>query len=529
MFFAVLVLSVAAASAAFNCSAGVRFPDSDFCSTRRCAAYPNGLAAASPDVCCAACAGAADCVGWTWGTWSGPPTCYPVAFFEAGCLAPRTGHVVGEARAPPSPSPVPPPPEWAAKIAAGDMLYSGAGDADIPSDKLPMVGNGFLAGQLMADAVFVAGIFAGQGLEAGSHRARVPATAAVAAPGAPGPAALDVREATYFRRSVVAPRAGCAAGAATSCTTAAGPVTVEQRWYAHRALPSALVMEVAVVASASAPPPPGGGVYVVLALANAAGPPSPDINFTAVPVAPDAPFAAVAGWTQGTECPPGACGDVVTAPFRVAVLTTPLPASLAIDAADAGRTIAFLTVIRTSIETAAAAVVDAAAADFAAALDLAAAGTLRATHVAEWAATVWTSGFSVDRLDVARAVNTSLYSIVSSLRADRPFSTSPGGLANDGYNGHCEFWRALRRRGGASGGPFTHPPLTPHPPLSSFCSLLGLRDLDVADPESPSSGHCRVHAPVPRQHAARRALQGNDVLAAARRCAVQLGECDVGN
>jgi hypothetical protein len=168
-------------------------------------------------------------------------------------------------------------------------------------------------------------------------------------------------------------------------------------------------------------------VYVVLALANAAGPPSPDINFTAVPGAPDAPFAAVAGWTQGTECPPGACGDVVTAPFRVAVLTTPLPASLAIDAADAGRTIAFLTVIRTSIETAAAAVVDAAAADFAAALDLAAAGTLRATHVAEWAATVWTSGFSVDRLDVARAVNTSLYSITPRCARTGPSPRPPAG------------------------------------------------------------------------------------------------------
>jgi hypothetical protein len=222
-------------------------------------------------------------------------------------------------------------------------------------------------------------------------------------------------------------------------------VTVEQRWYAHRALPSVLVMEVAVVASASAPPRAGGGVYVVLALANAAGPPSPDFNFTTVPAAPGAPFTAVAGWTQGTECPPGACGAVVTAPFRVAVLTTPLPASLGIDAADAGRAVAFLTVIRTSIETPAAAVVDAAAADFAAALDLAAAGTLRATHVAEWAATVWASGFSVDRLDVARAVNTSLYSIVSSLRADRPFSTSPGGLANDGYNGHVRLTARLQR------------------------------------------------------------------------------------
>jgi hypothetical protein len=91
-------------------------------------------------------------------------------------------------------------------------------------------------------------------------------------------------------------------------------------------------------------------------------------------------------------------------------------------------------VVRTSIETTPAtpaSIIAAAEADFAAAVQLAAAGTLRASHVEEWANTLWSSGFDTDRRDVALAVNTSLYSILSSLRPDRPFSTSPGGLAND--------------------------------------------------------------------------------------------------
>jgi len=42
---------------------------------------------------------------------------------------------------------------------------------------------------------------------------------------------------------------------------------------------------------------------------------------------------------------------------------------------------------------------------------------------------------------VAKAVNSSLYYILSSLREDRQFSLSPGGLASNAYNGHV-FWDA---------------------------------------------------------------------------------------
>ena len=335
------------------------------------------------------------------------------------------------------------------------MLWAPAGDGSVAPDNLPMIGNGFLAQQLMADSLYCAGVFAGHGLEHGSHRARIPSPLAVPAPGPlAGPAALDVRRATYYRRSVLAPAAPggapCTAASIVSCVNARGPVTVEQRWYAHRALPSLAVMVVAVSASASAAPT-GSGPYAVLRLSSTGMAPSADFNFSGVPAPPacGAPGACAAqvGTTQGgTECPPGECGRIVTQPFTVALLSTPLPAVLVVaDAAAAAAAPAyFFTVVRTSIETPVAALVEAAGQDFAAAGALAAAGTLHAAHAAEWAETVWGSGFSTDRADAALAVNTSLYSIVSSLRADRPFSTSPGGLANDGYNGHsfwdCETW-----------------------------------------------------------------------------------------
>ena len=45
---------------------------------------------------------------------------------------------------------------------------------------------------------------------------------------------------------------------------------------------------------------------------------------------------------------------------------------------------------------------------------------------------------------LSRAINSSLYYLLSSSSPDLPLSLSPGGLASNGYNGHtfwdCESW-----------------------------------------------------------------------------------------
>jgi hypothetical protein len=176
----------------------------------------------------------------------------------------------------------------------------------------------------------------------------------------------------------------------------------------------------------------------MLLLDNDSGGPSGQIDFAPFPVAPDAGYAIAVGNTTLAE-------TVNASTFGVAVLTTALPASGVVQFSALGETLALLAVVRTSIETpggaAPGALAAAAEADYAAAAALAAQGTLWSTHVAEWEATVWGSGFELDRPDVAHAANTSLYAIISSMRADRPFSTSPGGLAQDCYEGHS-FWDA---------------------------------------------------------------------------------------
>jgi trehalose/maltose hydrolase-like predicted phosphorylase len=174
--------------------------------------------------------------------------------------------------------------------------------------------------------------------------------------------------------------------------------------------------------------------FAMLRLVNSPGGASSDIAFAPVALPPDLPYSAVNGSTLVAETNSSGLQ-------AVCVLTTDLPASgaLAVSADEPFATAYFLTVVRTSIETPDPAdLVSAAQADFAQASALAAQGTLRSSHIAEWAETVWPAGDETDRFDVARAVNSSLYAIVSSFRVDRPFGLAPGGLTN-GYNGHS-FW-----------------------------------------------------------------------------------------
>ena len=404
----------------------------DFAATTRSSSYPSGAPGLDLAGCLALCCATADCALFAFLDAAQPAdsTCWPLS--AAAGLGPASDphHFIG---LPPPPPYIPPPVSWAPRIAAGDMLYASE-DASVPPSQLPMLGNGLLATQVMSDSIWVAGLFNGFLTQAPSHRARVPATNAVAAPGEQSGAALDVREATYFRRSYIdpSPPGACTAASTQSCSNAPARIVVEQRWYAHRALPSLLVMEVQVLPDGS------GGAYngvdappfAMLRLVNSPGGPSGDLSLSPVALPAGLSYSGVNGSTLVAET--NASGLQA-----LCVLTTDLPASgaLAVSASAPYATAFFFTIVRTSIETAPAQLVDAAQADYAQAAALAVAGTLRSSHIAEWAETVWPAGYETDRFDVARTVNSSLYAIVSSFRVDRPFGLAPGGLTN-GYNGH---------------------------------------------------------------------------------------------
>jgi trehalose/maltose hydrolase-like predicted phosphorylase len=70
---------------------------------------------------------------------------------------------------------------------------------------------------------------------------------------------------------------------------------------------------------------------------------------------------------------------------------------------------------------------------------LAASSSLKSEHILEWSR-VWSSGLEVQGdLHLARALNSSLYYILSSIRDDWDYSLSPGSLSSDAYHGHV-FW-----------------------------------------------------------------------------------------
>ena len=333
----------------------------------------------------------------------------------------------------PSTAVVPPPNlpnEWLVDYLNADLLFSPT-DSSVNPSTLPEIGNGFLATQLMTESIWVSGLFNGYLTETPSHRARIPATNSISAPGTESSAALHIRNATYLRRSFIDSSGGtCSLTSTNSCSNAASQIIIEQRWYAHRALPSLMVMELQILPTSSSTNPPDAALFAMLKLTNHPGSISTDINFTTINPAANSPYSIVNGSTLVAETNSSSLQ-------AVSVITTNLPTSglLPIDISNPFATQYFFTIIRTTIETAPEDLIEAALSDYDAAEGLAISGTLHSTHVAEWASTIWTVGYSTDRFDVAQVVNSSIYAILSSVRSDRPYGLSPGGLTA-GYNGH---------------------------------------------------------------------------------------------
>ncbi len=135
----------------------------------------------------------------------------------------------------------------------------------------------------MSDSIYVSGIYNGKDTSP-SHRARIAATNAVNAPGKTVAAGLDVRNATYYRRSVLEPGSGkCDLSTLVSCSNADRPLTIEQRWYAHRILASVMVMEVEILPDSSKDSKvEDRSLLAVLKLQNIPGNPASDFDFTTV-------------------------------------------------------------------------------------------------------------------------------------------------------------------------------------------------------------------------------------------------------
>jgi hypothetical protein len=362
-----------------------------------------------------------------------------------------------------------PPADWAASVLAGDMLCWGG---PLPAAGfMPSVGNGNLAKAVgpyhsvgaMNDfgSFYLAGVFSGIGNVTPSHRAAIPDAADVRLrAGAPLGAALDLRGGAFLNRTLLR-EAGCQG------------VQIQQRFYAHRAEKSLFVVELRASAA------PGGGAWpaegCALALDWAVGAPSPDFRNATLEPGPPPAGAAVLSLVALAAETPGA------PPRRVAMA---LPAWLAsaggaVNAtfARSGDSLLAAIVLRSDLDADDPAA--AAAGDWAR-LTALGADALLASHTAAWAALWDSGGIELEgNRTVAAAANSSLYAILSALRADVNFSTGPGGLATNSYNGHT-FWDAET---------WIFPPLNLlHPDLAAGMLQYRLNRLDRAVARSAEFG-----------------------------------------
>lgn len=377
------------------------------------------------------------------------------------------------------------PSDWAAAQARGDLLYSASVDGAL----LPEIGNGFIATLVGSDTIYAAGVFNGAAQSAPSHRARIPpfdttlvgvadadeavehplgdvttpvtmdpapqdisgghhsATGTSNAPDAFGSgAALDMAHAVFMTRSMLP-----------------SGLNVEERRYAHLMRASILVHEIELANTGSAAP-----ITVQLASAQV-GAKSTDFDFNSttmrlsyptrarvsagatarhrVPGEPSVPVSLLeVGGSQQVFIRNGSIVETETATSeRVVVATVSSVATGSVTVPPTKTvTLTFLTAVCSSLNATGDvnAPLTCAHNAFDDAVAAAEAGTLLSSHEAAWA-----SRLSAGRLEVAgdvvlaAVINASLYALRSSSRADWPYSLSPGGLANDGYNGHT-FWDA---------------------------------------------------------------------------------------
>lgn len=324
--------------------------------------------------------------------------------------------------------------------------------------------------------MYVSGVFNGESTSP-SHRADIPSTLnnVRVDKATPLGALLDIERATYYRRGVLA------SVNSTNHLRSQNSLDswYELRWYAHRSLRNVYVMEMQVFLA-------DGEDSVTISLTRGRA----EVNTDLTTLYSDSDNSTTT-FCSVTKVPETSDGPVQT----LCSVSTILPSTMTLSAAESGQTFTFLQTLVTSLDldmeedgrlvgsSSYEAILHVTKQKYASAMSLADIGQLHSTHVNEWAQ-LWTSGVEIrGRSDVAIATNTSLYYILSSVRDDWPYGLAPGGLTNS-YNGHS-FWDTET---------WMYPPLLYlHPSISQsliqyrFDRLDGAR-LKAASYDPPFSG-----------------------------------------
>ena len=421
--------------------------------------YSAGLSAGD---CAAQCTHRHDCVAVIFAPTAAPPGGTKPGACAFKCRSDNPTHNLGiqavivhpgkTTCTPPPPPPSPPPPftppdaatdpDWLERYEAANLLYA---DKQLDGALMPYIGNGYLATHPVAGrqphasgptaaeqmaTLYVSGVFNGIAVQspceggycAAPHRAKIPTYRAVLSglPALGGRYALDLEKATLTRR-----------------VTLDHGMAIEERWYAHLVQRELLVHEILLNNSA------GLSAQSVAVEPAAAGPLDGSFPFS-VKNSSSGPYGTirtVVGASNHSERPELQRTRVAVASNAVSPNST-LPIG-----AGESKTFYFISAVATSLDASDAESDPQSRAEAALIAALQHPDSLRSTHEAAWLAR-WNQG----RLEVggnlglAQATNSSLYFLLSSVRADWPLGMSPGGLASDGYAGHTFWVSEIRQR-----------------------------------------------------------------------------------
>eukprot|EP01006_Ploeotia_vitrea_P059981 TRINITY_DN75100_c0_g1_i1.p1 TRINITY_DN75100_c0_g1~~TRINITY_DN75100_c0_g1_i1.p1 ORF type:complete len:728 (-),score=42.74 TRINITY_DN75100_c0_g1_i1:23-2206(-) len=307
------------------------------------------------------------------------------------------------------------PSSWVEGYNRGSFLYS---TKEKPAN-VPQIGNGYVATYINTQTEYLAGVFNGIGTKTPSHRARIPAssnlgvayggpTGKVLSPTAWG---LDLKTAIAYKLYSV------------------GKTNITQSWYANHAIRHAIIMTLEIDNSE-------GTTAETFTTVDMGGGISKDIK-----ILNTTKTKRFSGWLATTierEEPTSPLTTICAATGRMETVTV---------GAGEKKSISILSVRYTSLsgdhvgqvlgETPPElwTICEEGFQNISAVPPK----VLRADHEAVWAR-LWESRIEIEGdMQLARVVNASIYALLNGIRNDWAYSTSPGGLPTDGYNGHT-FW-----------------------------------------------------------------------------------------
>ena len=397
-------------------------PDTDFVGAMAYSSTPVN----SIDECAAQCLARSDCVATSW---NGPKSLLHNRLCNFDCKTSGRRHLKGETGAimtsrhgsnlcnkphpppPPAPPPPPLPDDWKARVSTGWFIASTG--QPLSSDLCPTIGNGFVAATICpptpgdiesSGGTFLSGFYSGKcpapSTGNGNARATLPTPHGIFdLQGATYVGmALDIQNATVIRRFRL-----------SSCQ-------VDVKYLAHREARHLMVLSFTGSGF-------GSGPCVVKPTLPAPGPLDQQCR------------------RQGDV---KSCNSTATpenerqTPTVVSIHADTVPDTMTLSEAAPHFTLrsAFASNLEPGVEATEA--IDVAKQRYQAAkgLDL---QTLEGSHARAWSV-LWQSGATIGgNVTATAALRSSYYYILSSVRADWPFGSSPGGLPSTSYHGHC-FW-----------------------------------------------------------------------------------------